>query len=260
MLSVEGVCSAGGDGVIGMRLVFIRVDLDQTDSNIRTVIRHSLVDRDDIFEDQSGLHLAFIFPEADDVALFHLDAEVIDDLLERFYRDRFIEIIIYEDGGGQLQNIRHGPAECIQFLFPALRKTESLFIQFLCRFRDPGRMVGDPLEIVDGMQHDREQAAVFLRELTADMEYHRENARLCRFLLSPAGDLYFRRKMVESIVETVQTNLQKQGKSSGGDMHYLVNYFVSGYIATVYEWLIREDKTPAQIAAFLLEMMKQFMH
>ncbi len=106
----------------------------------------------------------------------------------------------------------------------------------------------------------QEQAAVFLRELTADMEYHRENARLCRFLLSPAGDLYFRRKMVESIVETVQTNLQKQGKSSGGDMHYLVNYFVSGYIATVYEWLIREDKTPAQIAAFLLEMMKQFMH
>lgn len=104
-----------------------------------------------------------------------------------------------------------------------------------------------------------EQAAVFLRELTADMEYHRENARLCRFLLSPAGDLYFRQKMVESIVETVQTNLQKRGKFSGGDVHYLVNYFVSGYIATVYEWLIREDKTPAQIAGFLLDRMKQFM-
>lgn len=104
-----------------------------------------------------------------------------------------------------------------------------------------------------------EQAAVFLRELTADMEYHRENARLCRFLLSPAGDLYFRQKMVESIVETVQTNLQKRGKFSGGNVHYLVNYFVSGYIATVYEWLIREDKTPAQIAGFLLDRMKQFM-
>jgi hypothetical protein len=91
------------------------------------------------------------------------------------------------------------------------------------------------------------------------MEYHRENARLCRFLLSPAGDLYFRQKMVESIVETVQTNLQKRGKFSGGDVHYLVNYFVSGYIATVYEWLIREDRTPAQIAGFLLNRMKQFM-
>ena len=42
-------------------------------------------------------------------------------------------------------------------------------------------------------------------------------------------------------------------------MHYHVNFFVSGYIATVYEWLLREDRTPEQIAGFLLDMMKQFM-
>ncbi len=105
----------------------------------------------------------------------------------------------------------------------------------------------------------KEQADVFLKELTADMEYHRENARLCRFLLSPAGDLYFRQKMIESLVETVQTNLQKVGKFDDRDVHYYVNFFVSGYIATVYEWLLREDRTPEQIAGFLLDMMKQFM-
>lgn len=41
--------------------------------------------------------------------------------------------------------------------------------------------------------------------------------------------------------------------------HYHVNFFVSGYIDTVYEWLLREDRTPEQIAGFLLDMMKQFM-
>ena len=35
----------------------------------------------------------------------------------------------------------------------------------------------------------------------------------------PDGDLYLRRKMMEPIVETVQTNLQKQGKFSGKDVH-----------------------------------------
>ena len=75
----------------------------------------------------------------------------------------------------------------------------------------------------------------------------------------PDGDLHLRRKMMEPIVETVQTNLQKQGKLDDRDVHYHVNFFVSGYIATVYEWLLREDRTPEQIAGFLLDMMKQFM-
>ncbi len=104
-----------------------------------------------------------------------------------------------------------------------------------------------------------EQMAVFLRELTADMEYHRANAKLCRFLLSPAGDIYFHQKMIESVSASVEKNIRKYGAIRiKGDIHYLINYFSSGFISTIYEWLIRDDKTPEQIAEFLLDMMKRF--
>lgn len=99
---------------------------------------------------------------------------------------------------------------------------------------------------------------VFLKELTADMEYHRENAMLCRFLLSPGGDLYFRQKMIESVSRTVEKNVRRHGGIPvDGDTHYLVYYFASGFISTIYEWLTRDDKTPEQMARFLLEMMKR---
>lgn len=105
----------------------------------------------------------------------------------------------------------------------------------------------------------KEQMTLFLKELTADMEYHRDNAKLCRFLLSPAGDIYFHQKMIESIGNTVKKNIQKHGsRHPVDDSHYLINYFASGFISTIYEWLRLDDKTPMQIAAFLLEMIKRF--
>lgn len=109
------------------------------------------------------------------------------------------------------------------------------------------------------MDAPEEQMQIFLKELTADMEYHKENAKLCRFLLSPAGDLYFHQKMVESIGNTVRKNMQKRGRQhSARESEYLVNYFASGFVSTIHEWLIRDDWSPAQIAAFLLDMIKRF--
>lgn len=101
-----------------------------------------------------------------------------------------------------------------------------------------------------------EKMQLFLQELTADMEYHRTNARLCRFLLSPAGDIYFHQKMVESIGNTVRKQIQKSGKRrSARQAHYMVTYFSSGFISTIHEWLTRDDCTPGEIAAFLLDMI-----
>lgn len=104
-----------------------------------------------------------------------------------------------------------------------------------------------------------EQMQVFLKELTDDMEYHRRNAKLCRFLLSPSGDLYFHQKMVESIGNTVRKNLKKSRKEiSSKEAQYLVTFFASGFVATIHEWLIRDNCPPEQIAAFLLDMIRRF--
>jgi hypothetical protein len=37
-------------------------------------------------------------------------------------------------------------------------------------------------------------------------------------------------------------------------MEYLVNYFASGFVSTVYQWLIRDDCTPERIAGVQLRL------
>lgn len=104
-----------------------------------------------------------------------------------------------------------------------------------------------------------EKMQLFLQELTADMEYHRANARLCRFLLSPAGDIYFHQKMVESLGSTVRKHIQRREKHhTAWEAQYLVTYFAAGFVSTIHEWLIRDDCTPEQIAVFLLDMIRRF--
>ena len=68
-----------------------------------------------------------------------------------------------------------------------------------------------------------EDMAQYSRELTADMEYHREHQAVCKFLLSPAGDLTFYRMMVESIGQYIKMNLQKYGTKDAKTMEYLRN-------------------------------------
>ncbi|MBR3358421.1 MAG: TetR/AcrR family transcriptional regulator [Solobacterium sp.] len=104
-----------------------------------------------------------------------------------------------------------------------------------------------------------EKMELFRKELTADMEYHRQNEKLCRFLLSPAGDLYFYQKLVESLGSTARNNLLKNGKHhSGQKTDYMVTYFAAGFVAVIQEWLLRNDCTPEDIASFLLDMLCRF--
>lgn len=106
----------------------------------------------------------------------------------------------------------------------------------------------------DSSKEDMEQ---FKKELTADMEYHRANAKLCRMLLAPEGDLYFRKRMVESIGDAVGKNLKKYGNpASNPDYRYFVNFFAAGVIDTIYVWLEKDDKSPEEMADFLLAMIQ----
>ena len=102
-----------------------------------------------------------------------------------------------------------------------------------------------------------DQMATYLDELTADMEYHRKNEKLCRFLLSSAGDIYFYQKMKESIVITSRRNLELVGHRDQDHIEYRINFFAAGFIDTVHTWLEQKDCTPREIAGFLLEMLKQ---
>lgn len=95
---------------------------------------------------------------------------------------------------------------------------------------------------------------VYLQELVQDLEYHMKNERLCR-LLSPAGDIFFQQKLAESVGTAVSQSLQKSGYSITEALQNRINFFVTGFISTIHEWLIRKDQTPRELAVFLLEMI-----
>lgn len=92
-------------------------------------------------------------------------------------------------------------------------------------------------------------------ELTADLVFHREHRELCMFLLSPYGDPYFTRKIAESLSEIAERSLRSHSTSYSSDTSYVVNFFVNGYIATIYEWLRKQNSSPEEIAELLLDMM-----
>lgn len=99
----------------------------------------------------------------------------------------------------------------------------------------------------------QEQLQKYREELTADMKYHLEHEKICSFLLSPAGDLAFRQQMQESIGSTI-----RKAQRKGRVLHmtdYSINFFASGFISTISFWLEKKDRTPEQIADFLLETM-----
>lgn len=99
----------------------------------------------------------------------------------------------------------------------------------------------------------------FLNELIQDMEYHYAHKQLCMFLLSPTGDPFFYKRMKESLTQTCENNLRKSGKSSLlPNMTYIINFFVSGYISTIQQWLKNDDCSPKEIALILLKMIHTF--
>jgi len=103
-----------------------------------------------------------------------------------------------------------------------------------------------------------DQYKQYRRELIEDMEYHRKHKQLCCFLLSPAGDAYFHSKMVNSICNTLKKNNEQIGLWDKLDLEYTMNFFANGFIATIYEWLKRDDRTAEEIADFFLSVMKRF--
>lgn len=100
-----------------------------------------------------------------------------------------------------------------------------------------------------------EDLARYRRELTADMEYHRAHRQLCRFLLSPAGDIFFYNQMLESISAHVRRNYQHYGRAQGRNPAYLIRFIAAGFISAVHEWLKKDDCSPREIADTLLTMM-----
>ena len=104
-----------------------------------------------------------------------------------------------------------------------------------------------------------EEMEQYRKELTADMLYHLEHKALCRFLLSPAGDIYFYNKVISSISSQMYRNYQHYGRPLEKKAEYEILYFAAGFISTIYRWLGKEDCLPEEFADILLSIMLKIL-
>ena len=61
--------------------------------------------------------------------------------------------------------------------------------------------------------------------------------------------------MKESVSATSRKSLENDKLPRRDSMDYRINFFAAGFIDTIHTWLQKKDRTPAQMAAFLLEML-----
>ena len=129
-----------------------------------------------------------------------------------------------------------------------LREIEKEYIQ-------DTRDLTPTFSLLNSKQADRSYD-ILLKELTADMQYHHDHRKLCRFLLSPSGDPFFYRKMVESVSQLAGPLLMERQHSPEKTMHqYRLAFFSFGYISTIHEWLKRDDCSAEEIARILLQTL-----
>lgn len=104
----------------------------------------------------------------------------------------------------------------------------------------------------------KDELAQYKKELAQDMEYHRRHRQLSKFLLSPNGDPYFAKSMRESLTRTFQESIRSKTTAPWQYQSYATHFFVNGFISTIFEWLKNDDRTPEEIADFLLSMLTLF--
>ncbi len=100
-----------------------------------------------------------------------------------------------------------------------------------------------------------EEMEQYRKELTADLQYHREHKALSHFLMSPVGDIYFYNKVIASISSQVHRNYQHYGRPLEKKTEYEILYFAVGFISTIDRWLEKEDCSPEEITDLLLSLM-----
>jgi len=90
--------------------------------------------------------------------------------------------------------------------------------------------------------------------LTAEkiFEYIKENAKLCKLLLSERGDFSFQKKVMVLVYDKIITQLTDNNKISKEDAEYVYSFTITGCVGIVQKWL---DDDMKKSAHFMAEMV-----
>ena len=83
-------------------------------------------------------------------------------------------------------------------------------------------------------------------------EYIKENAKLCKLLLSERGGLNFQKRVVMLVYDTIINELMDNSKITKEDAEYVYSFTITGCVGIVQKWLNDDMKKSAR---FMAEMV-----
>lgn len=83
-------------------------------------------------------------------------------------------------------------------------------------------------------------------------EYIKENARLCKLLLSERGDLSFQKQIVILVYDLIINELTDNGSLTKEDAEYVYSFTITGCVGIVQKWLNDDMKKSSR---FMAEMI-----
>ena len=83
-------------------------------------------------------------------------------------------------------------------------------------------------------------------------EYIKENAKLCKLLLSERGGLNFQKRVMVLVSDTVMNELTGNSRISLEEAEYVYSFTITGCVGIVQKWL---DDDMKKSARFIAEMV-----
>ena len=99
-------------------------------------------------------------------------------------------------------------------------------------------------------QKDSDINAVLLAEKIFD--YLKENARLCKLLLSERGDFSFQKRVMILVYDKIISEITDDKKISKEDAEYVYAFTITGCVGIVQKWL---DEDMKKTSYFMAEMV-----
>ena len=143
-------------GEVLVRVEAARARLDKGDGDVRAVVGHALVVRQQVVEHEAVLDRALAALQALDVRRLGGGDQAVDDLLQRLNVARHFEVVLAEGIDGQLQNLRQCVCQVLQLRSGILGEDDVLVVDLLSRLAQVDGMVAQTLEVADGVQHVRD--------------------------------------------------------------------------------------------------------
>jgi hypothetical protein len=102
---------------------------------------------------------------------------------------------------------------------------------------------------------DQDLSAIPVEMVERILIYIKENARICKLLLSERGDLKFQKRVLTLAYEKNISKLMKSGTMLKDDAEYIYAFTLTGCVGAIQKWLNDDLKKSPR---FMAEMIVSF--